>query len=223
MHAIESWRAAPARLEPPAETIHVWRIELERVAEDSLLLLSTDERERAQRLNSKYARDVFTRARGAMRSILGRYLDVPPQKLRFDYRDKGKPYLCEPSSAIHFNLSHAQNLALFAVASAPVGIDLEPLRERRDLARIAARMFPQSITREISELRGDSQVRAFFYHWTHLESCAKCRGSGLFSPEVAAERVRLHSAHFIPEPGWVACLASSEPLADSSTWMTLQF
>jgi 4'-phosphopantetheinyl transferase len=221
MHVIESWHAAPDLMQPPAETIHVWRIDLDGPTEDLQPLLSDDERERADRLNSKQAGDGFVRARGAMRSILGRYLDVAPQTLRFSYSDKGKPCLREPSSGMHFNLSHAQNLALLAIASAAVGIDLEPLRERGDLARIAARIFPQSVAREISELQGDSRIRAFFYHWTYLESCAKCRGSGLFGPK-EAERP-LHSTHFIPEPGWLACLASSEPFTDIATWTTLQY
>jgi 4'-phosphopantetheinyl transferase len=221
MHAIESWHAAPALLQPPTETIHLWRIALDGPTAELQTSLSADERERADRLNSKQARDRFVRARGAMRSILGRYLDIAPHMLHFDYSDKGKPYLHEPGPGIHFNLSHAQELALLAVASAPVGIDLEPLRERGDLTRIAARIFPQSIAQEITELQGEAKLQAFFYHWTYMESCAKCLGSGLFGSEEAEQP--LHSIHFIPERGWFACLASSEPLRDISTWMTLQY
>jgi 4'-phosphopantetheinyl transferase len=221
MHAIESWSAPPDLLEPPEETIHLWRIELAGPVEDLLLLLSTDERERAHRLNSKQARDGFIRARGAMRSILGRYLGTSPQSLCFNYGDKGKPYLQKPALDFHFNLSHAQNLALFAVAPTPVGIDLEQLRERGNLARIAARMFPPSILRDMEGLKGDALIQAFFRHWTYLESCTKCRGSGLFGPGEGNER--FFTTHFSPEPGWISCLASPKPLSDISTWTTLRF
>lgn len=221
MHAIESWSAPPDLLEPPEETIHLWRIELDGPTEDFLLLLSPDERERAQRFNSQQVRDGFIRARGAMRSILGRYLGTPAETLRFNYGERGKPYLREPFANINFNLSHAKNLALLAVAPAPVGIDLEQVRERGDLAGIAARMFPQSIQQDMAGLQGDALIRTFFQHWTYLESCSKCRGSGLFGPREGEER--FYATHFTPEPGWISCLASTEPLSDISDWMTLQF
>jgi 4'-phosphopantetheinyl transferase len=221
MHAIESWSAPPDLLEPPEETIHLWRIELDGAAEDLLLMLSPDEQDRAQRLNSQQARDRFILARSAMRSILGRYLGTPAEGLRFDYSEKGKPYLREPPINIHFNLSHAQNRALFAVAPTPVGIDLEQLRERGDLARIAARMFPHEILQEMDGLQGDALTGAFFQHWTYLESCTKCRGSGLFGPRENEER--FFTAHFTPEQGWISCLACTRPLAHISTWKTLQY
>jgi 4'-phosphopantetheinyl transferase len=221
MHAIENWSAPPNALEPPEETIHLWRIELEGATEDLLLLLSADERERAQRLNSQQTRTRFVRARGAMRSILSRYLGTPAASLRFHYGDRGKPSLQEASANLHFNLSHAQNLALFAVAPAPVGIDLEKLHQRDHLPRIAARMFPQSMLQDLQGLQEEALTRAFFQHWTYLESCSKCRGTGLFGPKEGAER--FYTTHFAPEPGWISCLASSKPLADVSTWNTLQY
>jgi 4'-phosphopantetheinyl transferase len=221
MHAIERWSAPPDNLQPPTDTIHLWRIKLDGAVESMLHLLSMDEQQRARRLNSAQARDPFIRARGAMRAILGRYLDSPPQRLRFNYGDKGKPYLQNPSANVQFNLSHADKLALLAVSPAPVGIDLEQLRERKDLARVATRMFPPSIAQDLAKLQGDALIRAFFYHWTYLESCSKCRGTGLFGPRDDQEH--FFTTHFTFEQDWISCLASTEPVSDISNWDTFQY
>jgi 4'-phosphopantetheinyl transferase len=221
MHAIESWSAPPGTLDLPNERLHLWRIDLNSPTEELMELLSADEQERAQRLITKRAQTRFIRARGAMRSILGRYLAVPPQSLRFGYGERGKPHLQASSVPVHFNLSHVEGMALLAVADAPVGIDLEQLRQRRDLPGIAARVFPQQTLRELAELQGDDLIQAFFRHWTHLESCTKCMGSGIFGP--AQESDPCFATHFIPRPGWIACVASTRPLPPVSTWKSLQY
>lgn len=221
MHAIQSWSAPPGTLDLPKESLHLWRIDLSGPTDELMELLSGDEQERAQRLIAKQAQTRFIRARGAMRSILGGYLAVPPRSLRFGYGDRGKPYLEESSAAVHFNLSHVAGMALLAVADAPVGIDLEQLRQRRDLSGIAARVFPQQTLRELAELQGDDLIQSFFRHWTNLESRAKCLGSGIFGP--ALERDPYFTTHFIPQPGWIACVASTRPLSPVSTWKSLLY
>ncbi len=221
MHAIENWHAPPASLRPPERTLHLWRIDLRGSAGDLSGLLSRDEQQRADRFIAEQARTGFIRSRGAMRSILSGYLDTPPHALHFVYGDRGKPYLEDPPIPIHFNLSHAKEMALFAVATHPIGIDLEQLIDRGNLRKIAARMFPQPVPQAMTELQGNDLTLAFFRHWTHLESCAKCGGSGLFGPK--QESRDYYTKHFIPEPGWISCVASTNPLADVSTWKTLQY
>jgi 4'-phosphopantetheinyl transferase len=76
--------------------IHIWHVDLNLSAAkilDLKQLLSADEQERADRLKIPQRRDRFIAGRGILRTILGRYLNQPPQKLKFKYGDRGKPYL----------------------------------------------------------------------------------------------------------------------------------
>ena len=60
-------------------------------------------------------RDEFDVAgRGLLREILGRYLQIKPDKLDFSYSPNGKPAFTSgfAGSGIHFNLAHSDDLVL---------------------------------------------------------------------------------------------------------------
>lgn len=216
---IAQW--TPAIAPPPlaADGLHLWRIELDSPGPSLRPLLAADERQRADRFVTERLRNRFIRARGSLRAILGRYLDRPATGLEFEYGELGKPALREGGD-LAFNLSHADNLALLAIARAPVGVDLEPLRDRGDLRRVAERMFSPAAQAELQNLTGDDLTLAFFRHWTALEARAKQYGGGIFTPgDPAAE---CHTSHFLPRPGWIACVAASHASLTSECWVTLE-
>jgi 4'-phosphopantetheinyl transferase len=147
---------------------HCWCVPLD-VPRNLLASLSAtlthDERQRAARLRSERDRRGYVVARAALRELLGDYLGAPPAELRFEYNEFGKPELGpEFGSSIEFNLSHSADLALIAVATDAVGVDLEFVREGNydDIARYFG-----------------LEPRAFFRDWTKLEAYMKARGAGL--------------------------------------------
>src|SRR5215203_4666663 len=73
-----------------------------------------------------------------LRRVLGQYLDAEPSDGELELGERDKPRL-RAGKGIEFNLSHSQNLALVAVAERPVGVDIELIRPRRDLPRLAER------------------------------------------------------------------------------------
>jgi 4'-phosphopantetheinyl transferase len=94
--------------------------------------------------------------------------------LSLGYAEHGKPYLVSHPS-IHFNLSHAGNLAVCAVSDAPVGVDVEVVRDH-DAA--LARHCLQG--EELDWLaRADDPALAFTRLWVRKESYVKLTGSGL--------------------------------------------
>src|SRR5262245_27792982 len=116
-----SWSPPPAALALRREEIHVWRATLNQPrmrVEELFGLLNPAEREKAGRFHFQKDRDHFIVARGTLRTILGRYLNIPPQQLRFCYNAYGKPALESESvlSAVRFNLSHSHGVALYAIA-----------------------------------------------------------------------------------------------------------
>ena len=79
-----------------SDEVHVWRVSLEVDATEVKSLapvLSADERERAGRFRFHKDRDNFTVARGMLRVLLGRYLNLEPSRLEFSYGPHGRPAL----------------------------------------------------------------------------------------------------------------------------------
>lgn len=117
--------------------------------------------------------------------ILSRYLDAKPDHLRFCYNPFGKPALTEPqgAGALRFNMSHSDDLALYAVTSGQeVGVDIEHLRDDFASEQIAERFFSP---REVAMLHAvplNMRTRGFFNCWTRKEAYIKARGEGLSLP-----------------------------------------
>jgi 4'-phosphopantetheinyl transferase len=178
----------PATHPPPLtiDDVHVWRIELQ--VGDLLLahlrvLLTDDERQRADRFYFEKDRRHFTAARGVMRILLARYLACRPEEVRFIYNNYGKPQLAEESN-FRFNLTHSHGLALLAVTRGrEIGVDVEQLRDMEgDGEPLAQRFFSP---REVALLRSlPPQLRreAFFHCWTRKEAYIKAQGKGLSLP-----------------------------------------
>ncbi len=203
-----------------ADRIHIWRIDLDGAIDGLSDLLSADELKRAEAKKQELERYRFIRGRGAMRTILGDYLGVSGGKLEFVLGENGKPSVGHPESNIEFNLSHCEDMALFAVAEAiQVGIDLERIRQRPLQLKIAKRIFPEPIYLELSKLPSDLLDSAFFHHWTELEARVKCFGDGIFSPE--KKHYEISTRHFSPQEGWIACIAASG--TDSSSFELKHF
>lgn len=182
------WITPPLNLKLPASEVHVWRAGLDRSAACEEILFATltrDEQERADRFYFKHDRHHFINARGILRNILGRYLDVRPCALRFEYTKYGKPSLAKESGGpvLRFNLSHSKGVALFAVATGrDLGIDVEWIRADVADEQIAERFFSAQEVSALRRLDVNAQAEAFFNCWTRKEAYIKARGEGLSMP-----------------------------------------
>jgi len=179
-----AWLPPPRELALGPAAVHVWRIPLAPPAAQVAALaatLSADERDRAARFHFDRDRTSYTVARGALRTLLGRYLDHPAPRLAFGYRDKGKPYLAAPADdSLCFNLSHSGQLALLAfVRGREVGVDIEQRRELRDLASLAHISFSPNEYAVFCGLSAADQRPAFFACWSRKEAFIKATGQGV--------------------------------------------
>ena len=145
--------------------------------------LAEDERSRADRYKREHLRRNFIAARGNLREILARSLDCEPREINFGYGDRGKPYLKMPqknSEALHFNLAHSQDLAIYALCGdREVGIDLEYINLQCDVERIAKRYFLPSEQKVISIFSDREKYQAFYQIWTLKEAYGKASGQGI--------------------------------------------
>ncbi|WP_193315699.1 4'-phosphopantetheinyl transferase family protein [Janthinobacterium aquaticum] len=119
-------------------------------------------------------------ARGALRAVLAHYTHSNPADLAFTQSRWGKPALT--TGELEFNLSHSDDLALLAVASAgcPVGIDIESLEQHRlDVATLFDLTCHDSEKAALLAISGDAQRHAFMALWTRKEAYLKALGLGL--------------------------------------------
>jgi 4'-phosphopantetheinyl transferase len=177
------WRPPPPELILSPTDVHVWRVPLVQPAEPLAALartLSDDERARAARFHFERDRTAFTAARGALRTLLGRYLDHPADQLAFGYRDKGKPYLLTPAGELRFNLSHSGQLALLAfVRGRELGVDIEQRRPLSDLLALGRTSFSPGEYAALCRLPPADHLHAFFSCWSRKEAFIKTTGEGI--------------------------------------------
>lgn len=173
---------------PPAldrTCIHLWTASLSADSTDSerrCAILSDDERARADRFRVAHARRRFIVCRAFLRQLLANYLRADPASLVFRYGAHGKPHLAA-SSGIHFNLSHADDVAMIAIAwQREVGIDIEKSTDDVDLDRVADRTFSPLENRALAALALHGRRDGFYRIWTRKEAYMKARGEGLGYP-----------------------------------------
>ena len=154
------------------------------------------------------ARDLLARA---AKEVWG--LSSLPKIARLE---QGKPYF-PGREDLHFNLSHSGDLALCALDSAPVGVDVQIVKQWRP-------SLPKRVgsPAELAWLERQSELwPAFARLWTLKEARAKQSGQGLTTsipdirvPLPAESPVRLDDLWFRTwtGPGWAAAVCGhSEP------------
>ena len=113
----------------------------------------------------------------------------------------------------HFNLSHSGEYALCALSDAPVGVDIEAVRPRKE--GLPAYTFKGADYERYLALGGDWD--AFYTLWTEVESVIKYTGEGL----------RAYRRAILPEgcvlsnlsgDGWKGAVCAHEP-AEQVEWM----
>jgi 4'-phosphopantetheinyl transferase len=157
--------------------------------------LSAEEVRRAARFLRETHRRRFIIAHAALRTILGQYLGIPPDRVAISLRTGGKPELAlaqgsplpwgggpgvRAAKTLRFNLSHSEALALIAVAlDCEVGVDVEHIRPISDMANIVKRYFAPGEQAAWLALPDGERLAGFFRCWTRKEAYLKARGIGL--------------------------------------------
>ncbi|MGD0585097.1 MAG: 4'-phosphopantetheinyl transferase superfamily protein [Oryzomonas sp.] len=142
-------------------------------------LLSKSEADRAGRLKSAQARNRFIAGRGMLRDILGGYLCIDPAEVRIATGEHGKPFIADGALDLRFNLSHADEILVLAVAAGvEVGVDIERIDEAKDIHDMARLAFSRQEQEELLALPASQQSEAFYRCWICKEACLKACGRG---------------------------------------------
>jgi 4'-phosphopantetheinyl transferase len=184
--------------------VELWTIPLTRECPTHL---SEDETRRANRFRFEEDRIRWIRARSSLRLILSRYEGGDPAALVFRYGKHGKPALL-PFTEIEFNLSHSGDWAMVAVArSIPVGVDIEQIRTKVDMAALLRRLGETGLPQAEPEL---------YRAWTRREARTKAEGGALFDKPADDTR----AIEIAAPQGYAAsvALAGYEPVAEYRTF-----
>jgi len=206
-----------------AGEVHVWAVPLG--GDSPTDSLAEEELERTRSFAIDRARRSFVTTRVALRSLLGRYLDLAPRAVPIAFGPNGKPQLA--AGDLRFNLAHSGDLALIAITPhGAIGVDLEQLRPMNNALELAERNFHP---RELASIRAASDTdrsNTFLRCWTRKEAVIKALGVGIGHPlatfdVLAADIVELPSPvgnlarcfvhDLAPHTAYVAALASTEP------------
>lgn len=120
--------------------------------------------------------------------------------------ENGKPYLAGQPD-VFFNITHCKGLVACVLASAPVGIDAEPIRARRE--SVEKRVFTPQEQRWMRESKCPDEL--FFRLWTLKESFVKAVGAGI---SYGLERVPIR----MEASGALVCAAADYTFEQRVLW-----
>jgi 4'-phosphopantetheinyl transferase len=209
-----NWMPAPTDQAPSCGThVLVYRVaitENRHHAPNLWTLLAAAEQQRAHRYHfeADYYRFVISRA--ALRLVLGSCLGQPAAALRFEVGENKKPRLLTVP-ALSYNVSHAGNWVLLALACTEVGVDIEQLNPRfafQDVLEHSCSPGEQEFV-----ARNVLPHHAFYELWTRKESLVKATGQGI---NAAFSQVpALDGVHELPGPrlgaGWIVSSFAPAP------------
>ncbi|OPF78492.1 4-phosphopantetheinyl transferase [Streptomyces antioxidans] len=146
-------------------------------------VLDAGERERASKFLRAEDRERYTAAHLGLRELLGGYLGMAPADVPFTREacpgcggPHGRPAVS--GTPLHFNMSHAGDLVLFAFAGSPVGVDVEKFQPASVVEQVAGSLHPKERA-ELDALAPGDRTAAFARCWTRKEAYLKGLGTGL--------------------------------------------
>jgi 4'-phosphopantetheinyl transferase len=142
------------------------------------------------------ARRRYVVAHAAARVVLGERLGVDAERVVITSEPAGRPLV----DGLSFSLSHSGDRAAVALAAAgvSVGVDLERVRSRPHLDRLAERVFAPDDYARWCTLAPRDRPRALAQRWTEVEAVLKARGLGIARSGTAGGL----AAAGDPGPGW---------------------
>ncbi len=159
------------------DSIDVWRVEISSAA-SFIDLLTVGDHEKKTSYRTNLAQNSFVTARGALRYLLGQYLEKHPLLIKIANGIHGKPFLQnEGSGPLHFNISYSGEIVLIAIGGSELGIDTETLNPRFDYTGVLRRCFNE--TEMYLVQTADHPHEMFYRLWTRKEALIKSGGMGI--------------------------------------------
>lgn len=197
----------PAALLGQGEELAVYRVpiaENQAHAPQLLQLLTEAEQQRARRYHAAADYYRFIVGRAALRRLLGAYVGQPPVALSFIPGPNHKPLLATVPH-LHYNVAHAGNWVLIAIAPVEIGVDIEKIDADFPFQGVLADSF--SLPEQAFIRQHPAPATAFYQLWTRKEAFVKATAQGIeadFSQVPALDgRHQWAATHPSPVADWV--------------------
>jgi len=165
---------------------HQMIVTLESIGDDSSMniqegraMLSAEEIKQADAYHFPTHRDRYIRGRALLRKKLAEMLSCVPAEITIEKGTYGKPFV--RNSGIAFNLSHSEDLAVYAFSDSmdAIGVDIELLDRRVSVDGISEKFFTPGERAELRKVSEMEKSKMFFKIWTAKEARMKLHGDGL--------------------------------------------
>ncbi|MDB5098781.1 MAG: phosphopantetheinyl transferase [Cyanobacteria bacterium RYN_339] len=153
-------------------SVRLWLADLD--GPNAGLWLAPEEEARRDRFVFPVHRHRFARGRGLLRQVLARELAIAPEAVAFTYNAYGRPTV----EGLAFNVSHAENQLMIAVAAHNLGVDIEAVRLLDDQRGVARTAFSAAELDAWLALSENERPQAFYRLWTRKEAVMKASGLG---------------------------------------------
>jgi len=186
------------------------------------------ERARCLGITRATRRDQFLAGHGYARQLLARFDGGVFADWSLSHNEHGAPLAMRRGAdvGLHVSISHSGAQVACAVASMPVGVDIELAGRQRDLLRLAKSLYAPAFWRALATDEAASRKQRFFRRWTLDEARAKAMGRGLLRTTLATQDWLPVAAHEADgwtwdlPLGWLA-IALAEP-ADGSVEISFE-
>jgi len=145
----------------------------------SMLDQQIEENEVNRIMNITNKDHAFRSAAGSLllAQMVCRISGYPVSSISIHRYPNGKPFLPDFPN-LHFNISHTDHLAVLAIDTHLVGVDIEKVTKAR--MPVANRFFSDNEKKMLKKCSAKNLDRLFFEMWTVRESFAKSIGVGIF-------------------------------------------
>ena len=138
--------------------------------------LTIAERERAERYRQTKDKNRFIISRSLLKHLLAEESGVDIAKITLEKHTNHKPYLPSDKS-LHFNVSHAGDIALIAISKYEIGVDIEFIDNEFNYTEILPTVFSKEEMKLIHESK--NKRHSFYKFWTRKEAIVKAIGRGI--------------------------------------------
>jgi 4'-phosphopantetheinyl transferase len=162
-------------------SVDIWKVRIssERKLCDSFLqTFNEEETEKASRYRNEEDKQRYIFGRGALRFLLGKYLNNSSNTIQFAIGADKKPLLNKkPGDDLQFNISHSGDLVLIAISNSEIGVDIEKINPEFSYKDILNSNFSRE---EIDFIQNSKHpIESFYLLWTRKESLVKATSKGL--------------------------------------------
>ena len=181
---------------------------------DQQHLLSSHERDRADRFRFDSHRRRFVARRIALRLVIAEAIGCPPDRCPLAWTADGRPVLDIKGPPICVSTSHSGKLGVIAIGPGSVGVDVERVDASLPVHDLAERCLAPAEQRWLLDRPPVDRLAGFCRLWTRKEAYLKARGIPLASVDLTQLSV-LTGDHCVIPPSW---LISDLPTCDDGVF-----